>query len=65
MVPGSNTLITELLSRSGFASFSAARGMRQADVSVALHRVMIIIDAALPARDLVPEILRRRGELLP
>ena len=32
MVPGSNTLITELLSRSGFASFSAARGMRQADV---------------------------------
>ncbi len=32
MVPGSNTLITELLTRTGFASFSAAKGMRQADV---------------------------------
>ncbi len=32
MVPGSGALITELLTRTGFASFSAARGMRQADV---------------------------------
>ena len=32
MVPGDVALITELLTRTGFASFSAARGMRQADV---------------------------------
>ena len=32
MVPGREALVTELLGRTGFASFSAARGMRQADV---------------------------------
>ena len=32
MVPGGNTLITELLARTGFASFSAAMGMRQAEI---------------------------------
>ena len=32
MVPGSATLITDLLARTGFASFSAAKGLRQADV---------------------------------
>jgi iron complex transport system substrate-binding protein len=32
MVPGREALVTELLSRTGFASFSAIRGMRQADV---------------------------------
>jgi iron complex transport system substrate-binding protein len=32
IVPGQGTLITDLLARTGFASFSAARGMGQADV---------------------------------
>ncbi len=32
IVPGGDTLIAELLARTGFTSFSAARGMRQADV---------------------------------
>lgn len=32
IVPGEDTLIADLLRRTGFASFSAARGMRQADV---------------------------------
>ncbi len=32
MVPGGNSLIAELLSRTGFASFSAAKGMKQADI---------------------------------
>jgi iron complex transport system substrate-binding protein len=32
MVPGGGTLIAELLRRTGFTSFSAARGMKQADV---------------------------------
>lgn len=32
IVPGEGTLIADLLRRTGFASFSAARGLRQADV---------------------------------
>ena len=32
IVPGNETLIAELLGRTGFANFSAARGMKQADV---------------------------------
>ncbi len=32
MVPGGNTLIAELLRRTGFASHSAARGLKQADI---------------------------------
>lgn len=32
IVPGGDTLIAELLARTGFANFSAARGMKQADV---------------------------------
>ena len=32
IVPGGDTLIAELLRRTGFTSFSAARGMKQADV---------------------------------
>jgi iron complex transport system substrate-binding protein len=32
MVPGREALVTELLERAGFVSFSAERGMRQADV---------------------------------
>lgn len=32
IVPGDDTLIAELLGRTGFANFSAARGMKQADV---------------------------------
>jgi iron complex transport system substrate-binding protein len=32
IVPGDNTLVAELLRRTGFVNFSAARGMRQADV---------------------------------
>ncbi len=32
IVPGDNTLIAELMRRAGFANFSAAKGMRQADL---------------------------------
>ena len=55
MVPGRDALITELLARTGFASFSAARGMRQADVlplePLLMEPPRVILVAAGDVRD--------------
>ena len=55
LVPGRDALITELLARTGFASFSAARGMRQADVlplePLLMEPPRVILVAAGDVRD--------------
>ena len=55
MVPGADTLVSDLLRRTGFANFAAARGMRQADrlplEMMIAHPPRVILTAGDPRSD--------------
>jgi len=55
MVPGADTLVSDLMRRTGFANFSAAQGMRQADrlplEAMIAHPPRVILTAGDPRAD--------------